>query len=330
LRALESHDIIGQWFYLLHDKQLNSKRAFEINAAAKHAREYFVNASSASYIVRPLYTFYGVTCLSRALSLLLNRNVGEEGLTKGHGLETNNWHKHLDGELKSATRNVGKISVKVCSGLFLEFANLTENLMPLHIYSEAIDWQISYPKVVVDCPISLDEILQRMPDLRDEQNAAKSEAKYANISELKSSNEGGIFMNIARPSLGFSTSVYEELGYRFELKNGIQTLQITADQFHIARPLYVHSYLKKTFGTIPDLHLAEPFEGANQYSQLLWTYILSYILGMLVRYYPTHWTALADSRKGDLYWPRLIQCQEYTQLVFPELILEFTKRIIPK
>lgn len=67
LLSLEDRDVTQQWFSKLHGRKLNVRRAKEINAAAKQAREYFRNASNSNYSVRPLLTYYGVASLSRAL-----------------------------------------------------------------------------------------------------------------------------------------------------------------------------------------------------------------------------------------------------------------------
>jgi hypothetical protein len=97
LLSLESRDVTQQWFSKIHGRELNVRRAKEINAAAKQSREYFRNASNSDYSVRPLLTYYGVTSLSRAL-LLLHREGGEEGLRSGHGLVTVDWGEQLSGD----------------------------------------------------------------------------------------------------------------------------------------------------------------------------------------------------------------------------------------
>ena len=90
LLSLESRDITQQRFRQIHSKELNARRAREINAAAKQAREYFSNAFNSNHSVRPLLTFYGVTSLSRALLLLLKADGGEEGLT------CRSWHRNRE------------------------------------------------------------------------------------------------------------------------------------------------------------------------------------------------------------------------------------------
>ena len=63
---------------------------------------YFRNADNSDHSVRPLLTFYGVTCLSRALLLLLKTDGGEEGLNAGHGIETVGWGDVMSGDTAAA------------------------------------------------------------------------------------------------------------------------------------------------------------------------------------------------------------------------------------
>ena len=49
LLSIESRDIVTKWFYEIHSRELNARRAKEINSAAKQAREYFRNAANSNY-----------------------------------------------------------------------------------------------------------------------------------------------------------------------------------------------------------------------------------------------------------------------------------------
>jgi hypothetical protein len=80
LQSLESRDLVKKWFKKLHGRDLNTRRASEINHASRQSREFFRNSSISDNSVKPLLLFYGVACLSRALLLLLHRDGGEEGI----------------------------------------------------------------------------------------------------------------------------------------------------------------------------------------------------------------------------------------------------------
>jgi hypothetical protein len=54
LLSLESRDIVAKWFEKIHGRELNARRAKEIGASARQAREYFRNSAAANNSVRPL------------------------------------------------------------------------------------------------------------------------------------------------------------------------------------------------------------------------------------------------------------------------------------
>src|ERR1051325_11092974 len=246
LLSLESRDATSQWFARIHSRELNARRAKEINAAAKQAREYFRNAGEAAHSVRPLLTFYGVACLSRSLLLLLKANGGEEGLTPSHGLET-------------------------------------------------VDWHLCYDVPQVGGEVTFDELCARIPDLQKDYMTTAGSTVYSPISEMTFSDKDGFRAEIKETSFTNMRTFYEACGYT------VTSHSIAADTktFEQHVPLFVHSYIHKSFGSIPQLYLTIPFSSGARYSQLGITYMVAYILGMLVRYYPTHWMALIQSEKGD-------------------------------
>lgn len=64
---------------------------------------------------------------------------------------------------------------------------------------------------------------------------------------------------------------------------GFVILTSNAATFSKSTPLFVHSYLHKTFGSILTLYISEAFQENSRFSQLCITYMVSYVLGMLVR-----------------------------------------------
>lgn len=84
----------------------------------------------------------------------------------------------------------------------------------------------------------------------------------------------------------------------------------------------MHSYVNKMFGSIPNLFIVKPIHGDARLSQLAITYTLAYCLGMLTRYFPSHWVALQSGTKGDGLWPTINAAQDYVESVFPELVIE--------
>jgi hypothetical protein len=326
--SLESRDVTTQWFAQIHSRELNARRAKEINAAAKQAREYFRNAGEAAYSVRPLLTFYGVACLSRSLLLLLKPNGGEEGLTAGHGLETVDWARVMAGDMTQALRSLSNLRVRTRAGLFSDFLSYTKNRMSIHVNSAAVDWRLCYDVPQVGGEVTFDELCARIPDLQKDYTTTSGATVYSPINEMTFRDKDGFKAKLREDSFATLKSFYEGCGYTVTSNSGWCTLAADAKTFEEKLPLFVHSYIHKIFGSIPSLHLAMPFASGARYSQLGITYIVAYILGMLVRYYPTHWMALIQSEKGDTWWPTINRAQHFVEVSYPELVIELIQDIL--
>ncbi len=328
LLSLESRDIVQQWYMQINHKELNTRRAKEVNSASKQAREYFRNASNSSYSVKPLLSFYGVSCLSRALILLLRNNSGEEGLANGHGLTTIDWASVLSGDLSMGLSSLEKLKVQTCTGLFYEFIKETKNRVSIHINSSNVDWKINYRIPPIGEIISLGELFSRIPDLETDYMSINEEQKYTYVNELNYSVESGFEAKVNDKQMESFKSIYEKLGYEIVSSENQYVIKCNPAVFNKNSPLFIHKYIEKTFLSIPTLYLAEPFQDKGRYSQLCITYMVSYFLGMLVRYYPTHWVSLIQGEKGDLLWPLINRAQQFVEKTFPELVIELIHELL--
>ncbi len=118
------------------------------------------------------------------------------------------------------------------------------------------------------------------------------------------------------------------MGYYVSRSGEYAVLTGGTDLFSESPPQFMHAYLTKTFGRIPNLFLIAPINREKRYSQLCMIYMIAYILGMLVRYYPTHWIALIHGERGDAIWPALNQAQRVVEETFPELIAELIEDVL--
>ena len=316
LLGLESRDVVQLRFKRIHARELNARRSGEISAGARQAREYFRNASAADYSVRPLLTFYGIACLSRSLLLLMKPNGGEEGLTAGHGLETVGWRNVMSGNIAADLRKLGDLRIRRRSGLFSDFLIHTRNTTLLHQRSAAVDGHWGYDEPQLGAEISLGDLFARTPDLWAD-HASIAAPQYANVSACSYSADKRFEVKLAGDWAAEIASAYGKLGYSVVGDNGGRTMTCDGDTALREPPMFVHAYVHKAFGTIPNLRLAVPFPAGVRFSQLCITYMISYALGMLVRYYPTHWIALINGGKGDLLWPTINRAQQYVEGVFP-------------
>ena len=129
--------------------------------------------------------------------------------------------------------------------------------------------------------------------------------RYAAATEMTYSPDRGFRVKLREESFSKFRTAYEKLGYNVACDDGWCILTCSAETFTKEPPLFIHTYVHKAFHSIPNLFLADPFPGGARYSQLCVTYMLAYILGMLVRYYPTHWMSLIHGDRGDSLWPTL-------------------------
>jgi len=322
LLSLESQEVVKNMFLKIHGNELNTRRAKEIISSAKQAREYFRNASTSSFSVRPLLVFYGVSSLSKSLTLLMKRNGGEEVLTPAHGLTTEDWSSVLSGDINTALKNIGDLKIKTTSGLFTDFIRETENIMTFHINSSGVDWKMNYSIPVNDSVINLSELFSRLPDLAQSINQLSEKRLYSSVHEMTYSLESGFYCKVLTKDFLTFKDWFLENGYELKEEGNFTNIRSTDKHFEKNKPQFVHSYVQKSFGSIPNLFLSKPFENNVCYSQLGITFLASYFLGMLVRYYPTQWTQLIIGGSGDEYWPTINRLLGYVEQVFPELVIE--------
>ena len=322
LLGLESHDVVKMWFEKIHARKLNARRTAEVNAAARQAHEYFRNANVSDYSVRPLLTFYGIACLGRSVLLMMKPKGGEEGLTAGHGLETVGWRNVMNGSIADDLKKLGELKMRRRSGLFSDFLAHVGNTTLIYHRSASVNGHWKYDEPNLDIEVSLGDLFSRTPDLwRDYTNV--SEPKYANVSEVSYSEEKGFEVNIVGDRALVIARAYGELGY--EVSRDGESHSITSDSSTSLKepPMFVHAHAQKMLGVFPQMGLAVPFLGGARFSQLCITYIMSYALGMLARYFPTHWIAFINGGHGDLLWPTVNRAQQYVESIFPELVAEY-------
>lgn len=328
LLSLESCDLVQQRFTQIHSRELNARRAREINAAARQGREYFRNAKNSDYSVRPLLTFYGVASLSRALLLLLKVEGGEEGLTAGHGIETVDWANVMSSDTAEGMRNLGELRIRKCAGLFSDFVTYTNNRICMHVRSGEVDWRFYYDIPDSEEKFSVNDLFSRIPDLQKDYSNVSKVLRYVAINEMSYSSDKGFLAKVGDQPFSLFRSTYENFGYRVISSDDFCTITCDAEMFAKEKPMFMHTYVHKMFGSIPTLFLVEPFSGGSRYSQLCITYMVSYILGMLVRYYPTHWISLINGGKGDRIWPTVNRAQGIVESSYPELVAELVNDVV--
>jgi hypothetical protein len=323
LFGLESRDAIFRWHKQINGRELNARRLKEIVASAKQAREFFRNSHHSNDSVKSLLSFYGVASLSRALSLLLRPGSGEEALTRGHGLEAVSWMDVLSGDISEGIAALGSLRIKTCSGLFMDFLRETDNRMCMHVRSSAVDWRVSYDMPSLADEITLEDLLSRIPDLRHQFARTGQVGSYAVVQEMSCSPDSGFKAKVDAMQFAPFKDSYANAGFKVALAGPFYDVTCNAEMMTRSAPQFMHAYVDKMFGSIPRLHVVKPMANGVRYSQMAVTYMSSYILGMLTRYFPTYWVSLQSGEKGDALWPSLNAAQRYIDSAFPEMVVEF-------
>lgn len=65
-----------------------------------------------------------------------------------------------------------------------------------------------------------------------------------------------------------------------------------------------------------------PFPGNLDLSKPAATFILSYVIGMLARYFPSRWETISRGGPGDVAMPTLLAAISFIELRFPEMIAD--------
>jgi hypothetical protein len=263
-----------------------------------------------------------VACLSRALLLLFRSQGGEACLHQGHGLKTVLWKETISGDHAQALEKLSTLKIKTCEGLFTDFVRDTNNTVSLHISSGAVDGRQTYAIPASDLEISLADLFSRIPDLRQDYKDVHNSLRYADIGEIAYNESVGFQARIRAGQCSWFRDAYENLGYSISCEGDQYKLVCSAETFASQPPMFMHEYVNKMFGAIPRLYITEPLPNGARYSELAMLYMVSYMLGMLVRYYPTHWMSLVQGDNGDAIWPTLNRAQHCVETTYPELVAE--------
>ena len=334
ITRFESHDLAKSWYQTTHGRAPSTAKISQINAFFAQGREYFRNAAVSDMSVKPLLLYYGVLSLSRGAILLRDTSKKEESLKQKHGLEVVNWQETLKGQIK----NVLELQIRATEGTFRELVASCPNRHLEHCF-----YSPTKSEVVVDhdlgeiafcnddSPLSLDSLLSRlMQTTFDYQSitgrraqwfpvivtAYSKETHFALLSphvlpDLQGIVDGeSVLLQPTRqswPNLPMDGIPQHSLVFRYEVGN---THQRKFPVFHHTRG---HSSMTGLLD----------FPNKGKLSEFFKLYLISYVLGMLARYYPSKWMELLRNSPGDFAQPILLKAVEAIETDFPmELSLQ--------
>ena len=316
LREFETRDITSRSYKSRHTLDLPATKAREISSNFVQAREYFRNASEADFTVRPLLLYYGVASLSRGLTLFLDPKKREASLKPSHGLKISNWGQ----ELSSGLSKIGSLRIRLTHGLFHDLLTSTSNRFYFRHMSSGVNLSIGAQIPAIGSELALQELAARIPDVSDQYNAWTGETFPSIVLDS---------LQVDRPSGPYRFTVNKrgagEIDNVFPISHfpGRSVVE-DGDNLVVESTSADGVFFAQRVGwmNIGNVVLYGPLESNLYVTPLAACFILSFVLGMLCRYFPTTWINVARTEKGDAFYPLATRLLDWTEETFPAMVVD--------
>ncbi len=319
LLEFETRDLVENFIINRFERKPTQSKIYEINSNFTQGREYFKSAKNADFTVKPLLQYYGVLALSKGLILSLKPNILETNLKASHGLEIKNWKEVLK------SKDYGKLEITIGNGSFSELINATSNRNYLRANSSEVNMISGLEKPAKGCIISLEQLIQYYPDLDVEfKSWTGRNLVYAVIDGFNPYDKKNIKVSLSgrvdesHLDLLFPTKYCKNRDF----KNQILKYESTGWGPNITQkwdnPLNV--------GQACVIPVLGNDIGLNLISGM---FVISYVFGMMARYYPTAWISLRKGEKGDRIYPFVSRMIEFIDDKFPKVIVDFLNAPYP-
>lgn len=319
LREFETHDITSHSYRNRHGLKLSATKAREVSSSFVQAREYFNSASRADFTVRPLLLYYGVASLSRGATLFLAPEKRETSLRPSHGLETCDWGQ----ELSCGLNAIGTLRVRMSKGLFHDLLVATNNMFYFRHNSSEVNCSLGAEIPPVGSEFGLQEITARIPAVSDQYVAWTRKSSSSIVpEELQFDKARGLY-KITMPKReaeeidGVFPSDHFPGRSVVEDGNKIIVELDSADRLFFAQRVGLWS--------IGDIVLYRSLQSKLYVTPLAACFILSFVLGMLCRYFPATWINSARTEKGDAFYPLATVLLDWIEEVFPSMVVDLLR-----
>jgi hypothetical protein len=320
LSNYESQDLIRLRYNQRFQRTLSAGSAKDCRSSITQARAYFESARDADRTVKPLLLYYGSLGLARSLVLFL-RGAREATLAASHGLSADGWQHCLSG----TSPNIEGIQTSIlANGSFNEFVTATQNISLLTHNSSKPNLAYKHGPLTAGTTLTLDDLLSRLPELGEHYTRWKGLPNFCPVTLEAESAVANAYVN---KSL-FGLTVDRLFVERFFVPPMPVTFQSdepriwykVSNKFPALPQLW--DIRDQYFGKIGDLVLLRDFALSKPSAVLA----LSYILGMLVRYFPSHWMALVRNEASDASLPTILAAMDFIEEQFPKMVLELFER----
>lgn len=314
----ESHDFLSRAYELKHKRTASAGRIRDIAANFVQGREYFLNAERSSITVRPLLHYYGVLALTKGLILLISSKKDSSALKPSHGLTNLNWM----GTLFGSPENFGDLTVAITKGTFFELIEATNNTSLFRRNSSKVNWAFPLPLPELKTRLTFRHIAESVADLSADYSIWSGQA-------FPSAQLVGIRKEESDQKVRFSLASHSDekivriifAGSEFTLNNNGRGISVFLPYESDYLPMFIQQY--DSFAGIGDVHLVRPLDNTLYLNTISIYFVMAYILGMAVRYFPSTWVQLGRQTKGDLIFSLLNRSIDLIGTKYPEIVLDY-------
>mgnify|MGYP001472047640 CR=1 FL=1 len=318
LFEFESKDLLQQYFKDVYALEAMDWKVREISSNVIQAREYFRSTRLADISVKPLLLYYGVLSLSRALVLVLNPKKRECTLKASHGLSISNWSETIE------SRNFQKLRVVIGTGSFSETVIATENQMYFRFRSSAREFKAGLTIPPSGTEVDLEKVFMYLPDLYEEYQLWTGSQLPFGL--LEGSERIGDFLKFSLYKRNATRELAEQIFpveycKERQIEDNGETIKIKFKDEGTWGP----NYAQKWYGVfdMPELCVVPVLGNDIGFTSLSAMFLVSYVLGMMVRYYPTTWISIGSVQKGDRIFPLINRTLQLIEHKYPEIVLDY-------
>ena len=273
------------------------------------------SARNADRIVKPLLVYYGVLSLSRALILFLTPGLNENNLSQSHGLSVVSWGEELnrqDGDIASLTVRIN------AKGSFRELMEATGYMALLRCNLSVPNFVFTFDRPADGAEFTLGDMLARFPEIVETYTRWKPNLHMVKLSGWEALPDNGRKVQISTPYT--VDDVKRIFGKDFEV------LQVSGTTSYLRfEPNEKLPNVTDVSGSwsIGDLVVLSKLPAGIELSKISSYFCISYMLGMMVRYYPSHWISINHNIRFGEALPSLAAALEQIEEDFVRLVVEF-------
>lgn len=274
--------------------------------------------------------YYGVLSCCRGVILANSPDKKEESLKPRHGLEPVDWQSTLSGGIK----NILELEIRATDGTFRELVDVCWHLNTLHLFLGPTNDMGSTGQRLGDVGFAMDgshlslgDLLSRLlqtglafPELTGRP------AKMFRGARIASHPPG---VHLAFPLVGIPDELkrlvdgqYVRVGSSNQVSPGLRQGDDAEDTLIFVRrdsETHLDAFPVSHYGGEGEyMVVVLDFANGDKLTEFIKLYLISYVLGMLVRYHPSIWTSLLRNEKGDFAQPLLVEAVEAIERDFAQ------------